>query len=432
MLSSAVLKISSFFTNLSSAMIILRNFFLLNHNLMNHIKSCLILFFLILLNLSVKAQLSIELSSKSKTSKEFQYLLLTNEEVNKNDVINESIVDLVQPMLVDSMISKKKQHHKLGPLGWFIHTFGNFNWRAMTMVKEKFVGKMVRHSRSGEEQYTEYDVNFDLHFHLKKYLWRVFEAYDRQATIKRQDVRRSHRTDYTTIPFVRDTNNLDIKDYRLHCELTPPRAFRPQLNYLFYPTIPGGGDVKDHPNFESENIAVGFYGVFCLDCNHSCHPELHPYEWMWWLKAVKDDKSNQKIWNLGLFHESSNRMKNWSVNPMKGMIKIPFAFQLDASQKSIEIKHLVMNEFVEEGLKDFNIPSSFFKNNSKSQIITVTDNSQKLADIEIIHSQPIKTNGLKYWMSEINYDPELKVISGYLNMAVAVKDLYTTQLIFKN
>ena len=117
---------------------------------------------------------------------------------------------------------------------------------------------------------------------------------------------------------------------------------------------------------------------------------------------------------------------------MKGMIKIPFAFQLDVNQKSIEIKHLVMNEFVEEGLKDFNIPSSFFKNNSKSQIITVTDNSQKLADIEIIHSQPIKTNGLKYWMSEINYDPELKVISGYLNMAVAVKDLYTTQLIFKN
>ena len=117
---------------------------------------------------------------------------------------------------------------------------------------------------------------------------------------------------------------------------------------------------------------------------------------------------------------------------MKGMIKVPFTFLLDANQKSIEIKHLVMNQFEEDGLKDFNIPSSFFKNNSKSQIITVTDNSQKIADIEIIHSQPIKTNGLKYWLSEINFDQELNVISGYLNMAVSVQDLYTTQLIFKN
>jgi hypothetical protein len=93
---------------------------------MNFIKSCLILSCIIFIGLSVDAQLSIELSSKNKLDKEFQYLLLSNSEINKNDTINESIVDLVQPMLVDSIISKKKQHHKLGPLGWLIHTFGNF------------------------------------------------------------------------------------------------------------------------------------------------------------------------------------------------------------------------------------------------------------------------------------------------------------------
>jgi hypothetical protein len=360
---------------------------------------------------------------------DFQYLLLPNYKIAENDTINEKVVDLVSPMLLDSTIDRKKQHHKLGPLGWMIHAFGNFNWRAMYMTKEKVVGTVIRISRSGKERYTEYDINFDLNFHLDKYLYRVFKSYDRQAKIKRQDITSKHKRDYKSPPFVRDTNNIDRKKYRLHCELTPERAFRPALNYLFYPTLPSAGGLAKHPNFETDEPTVGFYGVMCLDCNHSCHPEIHPYEWMWWLKATEKDSSMVKEWHLGIFHEASNRLKNWSKNPMIGKTRIPFAFKT-GSQPKIVIKHGVMGEFLEEdGLSQLEIEANHFQSNqSKSKILLKGKNITQSIGLEVIN--PIRTEGLKYWISDLNYDAKNQIISGFLHYAVAVQDLYTTRIQF--
>ena len=69
--------------------------------------------------------------------------------------MNERIVDMVQIVLTDSMIEHKKQHHKIGPMGWFIHSFGGFNWRAFRMKKEKKVGIVVRQSRRSKEEFRE-------------------------------------------------------------------------------------------------------------------------------------------------------------------------------------------------------------------------------------------------------------------------------------
>jgi hypothetical protein len=125
-------------------------------------------------------------------------------------------------------------------------------------AQREICGTVYRHSRSGSEEFSEYDINFDLRFHLKKYLWRVFDAYDRSKKYHKQDVRPSHRTNYDTIPYVRDTNWIDNRNYRLHCELTPPDAFRPQINYLFFPTLPGYGGLKEHPNFKNRAPQHGF------------------------------------------------------------------------------------------------------------------------------------------------------------------------------
>lgn len=386
-------------------------------------------FSLLFFSILVSAQQQYEVKSYEACPEAFQYLLLSNEEIAKNDTINEQIVDLVEPMLLDSMISRKKQHHKLGPLGWTIHAFGGFNWRAMYMQKEKVVGSVMRISRSGKERFTEYDINFDLQFHLPKYLYRVFKSYDRQAKIKRQDITSKRKRDYKAPPFVRDTNNIDSRMYRLHCELTPQREFRPALNYLFYPTLPEAGGLGQHPNFEEEEPTVGFYGVICLDCNHSCHPEMHPYEWMWWLKAKKQDSSTVKEWHIGIFHESSNRLKNWSKNPMIGKIKIPFAFK-SGKQSKIVIKHGVMGQFLEEdGLDQLEYEENNFQSDKTERYIELK--GQELSEkikLEVIN--PIRTEGLKYWISGLNYDQEKQIISGFLYYAVAVEDLYTTSIQF--
>jgi hypothetical protein len=378
------------------------------------------------------AQTKISISSFNKTPTDFQLLLLSNKEIADNDTINERIVDLVNPVMADSVIERRKQHHKVFLVGWMIHAFGGFNWRAVSMKKEKFVGTAVRNSRSSEEEYTEYDINYDLNFHLKKYLWRVFDAYDLQKKYHKQDVRPSHRTNYKTIPFVRDTNLIDIKNYRLHCELTPPRAFRPQLHYLFYPTMPGL-TLKDHPNFESEKPAVGFYGTLCLDCNHNCHPELHPYEWMWWLKAKEDDELTDKTWVIGFFHEGSNRVKKWSVNPMTGTISIPFAFdyKMDYNEHfQIDIEHLVFNKFIDSNVVQFNPSENTFLPNVSSHEFTFVDDKNLSVNGLIKFNNILLTKGLKYWFSDLNADEETHVLSGYLNLAVSAQDLYTTRIKF--
>ena len=101
------------------------------------------------------AQQIITIESHEPTPVYFHYLLIDNSNVSSNDSINELIVDLVRPMLLDSVIEKKKQHHKVFLVGWGIHAFGGYNWRALDMTKQKFVGTIARTTRSSEEQFTE-------------------------------------------------------------------------------------------------------------------------------------------------------------------------------------------------------------------------------------------------------------------------------------
>lgn len=377
------------------------------------------------------AQTSLLIDTRHSTPADFNYLLQPNHAIATNDTIHEWITDLAEPALLDSMIEKRKQHHKVFLVGWMIHAFGGYNWRAVDMHKQKFVGTVVRNSKSSTEEYTEYDINFDINFHLKKYLNKIFYAYDLQKKIGRQDIRKSHHRNYDSIPFVRDTSLIDIRNYRLHCELTPPRAFRPQLNYLFYPTLPETKSLAQHPNFETNHPTMGFYGTYCLDCNHSCHPELHPYEWVWWLKANKNDFSNTKTWLIGLMHESSNRMKNWSQNPMAGSIKIPFAFKCDNEAGTsfvIKAEHLVFDRFVESNSSLLPITETSY---SAKEDRSFTVNGFEHINIEVNFSTALTTESLRYAFNHINYDEQKQVLSGYFHLAMSVENLYTARVTFE-
>lgn len=385
---------------------------------------------------AAQAQFSFPVSTHNPTPEAFRYLLLSNSAIEANDTINEKIVDLVDPMVTDSVLTRKKEHHQLFLVGWLIHAFGDYNWRALSMVKTKYVGTVRETARSGGEEYTEYDINFDLNFHLDKYLYKSFYCYDCQKKIHKQNFpdrrHRKHKTNYNAPPFVRDTNNIDIRQYRIHCEMTPPACFRPQLHYLFFPTLPVPVNVNNHPNFLSEHPTMGMYGASCLDCNHNCHPELHPYEWVWWMNLHTGDES-AKTWLIGLFYEGSNRFRHWSHNPKTGTSNIPFAFEIkdEGHQPSIQIEHLVFNTFVDSNLAKLHLPDTLFGTQMKDVIVNIKDKGGRVFPVKISFNEALPTDGLKYWFSQVNWDEQSHILSGYLNMGLSVKDLYTARVTFR-
>ena len=90
-------------------------------------KSLLLLFLTAILHQTSFTQTSFQISSFQPTPADFKYLLLTNKEIADDDTTNEKIVDLVEPMLLDSVLLRKKQHHRLFLVGWLIHAFGGYN-----------------------------------------------------------------------------------------------------------------------------------------------------------------------------------------------------------------------------------------------------------------------------------------------------------------
>jgi hypothetical protein len=398
-------------------------------------KQLLLCLALMMIIYAVGAQATYPISTYHTTPGVFRNLLLTNQQIEDNDTINEEIIDLVTPMVQDSILGRKKEHHQVFLVGWIIHAFGDYNWRALSMTKQKFVGTIKGDSRSGEEEYTEYDINFNLYAHTHKYLWKIFEAYDRQRKAGRQDfiskyLRKKKRlTDYNAVPFVRDTNNADMYQYRMHCELTPQREFRPMLNYLFYPTQPGI-NIDKHPNFMTSYPSMGFYGASCLDCNHNCHPEIHPYEWVWWMNLHTGSISD-KTWLVGLMKDGSSRFHHWSHNPKTGKVCIPFSYRVTdrrATDRTITIEHLVFNTFIDSNLAKLNLPANVFDASHRSVQVDLMDDKGGSIPVMVQFHNVMVDSGLRYWFSDVNWDGPNHILSGYINMATSVKDVYTTRI----
>jgi hypothetical protein len=401
---------------------------------MKHLLLCLSIITLVQCSF---AQVTYPISTYTPTPAAFRHLLLTNQQIEDNDTTNEEILDLVTPMVMDSILRRKKEHHQVFLLGWLIHAFGNYNWRAVDMVKQKIVGTVRGDGRSGEEEYTEYDINFDLYCHLHRYLWQVFKSFDKAGKISRQDIRATFKyhhykgTDFNTTPYKRDTNKIDMYQYREHCELTPQREFRPMLNYLFYPTLPGI-DMDRHPNFGNRYPSMGFYGATCLDCNHNCHPEMHPYEWIWWMN-LHNGTIKDKTWLVGLLKDGSNRFHHWSHNPKTGKISIPFAYEVkdkDGKDRLITIEHLVFNFFIDSNLNKLNLPPTVFSTDQKSLEVKLTDDKGGVIPITVAFKNVMVHSGLRYWFSDVNWDEKDHIISGFINMATSVQDLYTMRVTF--
>jgi hypothetical protein len=201
------------------------------------------------------------------------------------------------------------------------------------------------------------------------------------------------------------------------------------LNYLFYPTMPGI-DIDRHPNFMNRQPTMGFYGTYCLDCNHNCHPELHPYEWLWWMN-LHNGTTKDKTWMVGLMKDGSNRFHHWSHNPKTGKVSIPFAYEVRdraARDRCITIEHLVFNRFIDSNLTKLNLPATVFNSDKRTVDVTLTDDTGGNIPISVQFRNVMIGSGLRYWLSDVNWDEQNHIVSGYINFATSVQDVYTVRV----
>ncbi len=371
----------------------------------------------------------LKISYYAATPPEYLDLLKSNAEIRNNTILNEAIVDLADVYLTDSILPRKFERHQLAIVGGFTRMAG-FRWLSINGRKEKYVGSARNGFRipGDKEHFTEYDVNINLVPHLKRYIDLAYNAFMRQKEIGRY---RKENGYYRTAPFIYPDDTTDLNVYDLHCELSPPRGYRAMINELVYPIITGNSATK-HAHFGDENFTAGLYGAYISDCNHDCHPEIHPYEWLWWLNVhpEQDAEPHSKTWIFGLFREGSNRFPKWSPSPRTGGIEIPFVFPADIKEFLFDWQHLVFSRFSKEGFRQLNIPADAMGLDKSEWKFSIKDSGIQDVSVILKTNAPIIQNEIKFWFSDLNLDKEKMLISGKLHVATSVEDLYTAKVKF--
>ena len=175
---------------------------------------------------------------------------------------------------------------------------------------------------------------------------------------------------------------------------------------------------------------MGFYGASCLDCNHNCHPEIHPYEWIWWMN-LHGTAPKDKIWMLGMLKDGSNRFHHWSHNPKTGKTTVPFAFDVKdpaTRDRIITIEHLVFGRFIDSNLTKLGLPPTTFNTDQQSIEVSLTDSKGNKIPVMVRFPVQMIGGGVKYWFSEVNWDEQNHIVSGLLNLATSVEDVYMTRV----
>lgn len=365
------------------------------------------------------------IQAKQHAEANIDLLLSTKQQIREDSILNERILDLVSMHTVDSVIQKKYQHHRLFAVGWIIHKLG-YHWISVDYRRHKVVGTLSgEFSMTHKEHYTEYDVNLNLIPHIPKYMDLSWKGYQYMKKLHR----RIPKSELSKPPFVAPTFET-IHKYRLHCELTPDRESRLPLNTLFYPTT-RPSNIGIHPNIGERTPSMGVYGPLCLDCNHHCGVEIHPYEWLWWMdlnpQTQNDTKSTR--WLFMFSKDGSNRFAEWSTSPRTGTIAFPFVLPASSDTLQIDIEPILMKNFDEVGMQQLTwLPSNAHALHFNQHSYQIKDSK---AYIIINNHRFVNTEAWKYWISDLSYNSLTKTYTGYIHFAGSVSDLFCASLTCK-
>jgi hypothetical protein len=386
---------------------------------------------LLLFPLICFGQGTLNISSTEPTSDKWLLLTKSRQYISDNDSMNEHLVDLVKAFSVDSVLPSKTQRHRVAEAGWIISIFG-YKWKALSMTKMKFVGTEKDGIRvpSWPPHFTEYDVNFNLIPHTRKYIDVVWPAYVQKCEKNR--FKRIKNLDEAPCIYPKTLEN--INSYRLHCEITPPLKYVHLLNEKFYPCFRPNSS-SEHHNIGSDYTTFGMYGAFVADYNHTGGPELHPYEWIWWYDTHPQRlKETSQTWFIGYMKEGSNRFRGWynKKKPRVGQISVPFVFDLKNDTLNVSLNHLLHDEFRSDALSSLEgVPENASNLYFSERNYAFSDAGLNGKVIQYTTSNPIKQEGMKTWFSDLNWDKENNLLTGYLNIGASVANLYNAKLSFE-
>jgi hypothetical protein len=268
-------------------------------------------------------------------------LLRTPDSLLRGDVLHtEQVIDLVDAWVVDSVVDKEKQRLK-GLGGWIAQRTWARYWQHYTPHKQKYVGSSSRPYKIFDGVGDEMDVNIFVMPHLPRYVLMVAQGFDIANDRPRPD--EGFRFDSPEgFPLPEELKYEDRGYLTVECEITPNQEFAAALHKLFLPTRSGAYGLDTIANFGTKHPSMGMTGMWCMDCNHNCRPEIHPIEWLWWLDMGKNrpGSANAKSWMVSLMVDASNRFKDWTQGPLAGEIAIPFVLRDGAKVLRVDLQHI--------------------------------------------------------------------------------------------
>ena len=131
--------------------------------------------------------------------------------------------------------------------------------------------------------------------------------------------------------------------------------------------------------------------------------------------------------------EASNRFRGWykKKEPRVGQVSVPFVFETIKDTFEITLEHLVHDMFNMEGFAKLASVPANAQNLYFSEKIIALDGDLKGKVIRFRTSNPIRSEAIRYWFSEMNLDRENNLFSGYLNLGVSVNQLYNAKVSFE-
>lgn len=354
-----------------------------------------------------------------------RFLTAPDEVMAKDQVVIESVLDLVEVWTVDSTIAKEKQHLTgiYGIVGRMLARY----WQKLDSKKRKYIGSCSRPYKVYDGFAKEVDMNIFLMPHLDPYIDMVLEAYDAAFAVGRNEG--GYRIDNPEYPSPERLKYKDQGYFSIECEGTPALGYREELAEVFIPTSEGSYELGEKPNFGVENPSFGLYGPWVMDCNHNCRPELHPMEWMWWLDLSQDHPGgeNAKSWMVGLMVDDSHRFDDWTLSPITGEITLPVVFPSNAERVTVSIEHLVVDTLFEAGLLEkIVVPAASLKGQEMETQFRLGGTDGTLCSLSF--SGELPGGGFRCWWGDLMTDQEKGLTFGELKIAVSAAKLYTGRI----
>jgi hypothetical protein len=96
--------------------------------------------------------------------------------------------------------------------------------------------------------------------------------------------------------------------------------------------------------------------------------------------------------------------------------------------RAITIEHLVFFRFIDSNLAKLNIPPSAFSTEKRNLTATLADDKGHSFPIAIAFTNEMVGTGLRYWFTDVNYDRDSHILSGWFNVGTSVRDIYTMKV----